>query len=250
MTRMDQILLNNPRYEHTHPSIKTGFASIDSRTAFLRKGTLSLLGARPGMGKTTVALQIAANVTSNGGTVLFFSQRNSALQIADRANELKKDLVTCERLFIEDRVGSVDEMHLAIQDVRIPIDLVIVDDLQDVYCTTKKRKHLCDPSRVCGTLKSIATHFKTSVLVISQVSREVENRIYHVPNPYDIKGWDQIKPFVDSCCLLKRDGYYEPEDEYANLSATLDFRPSTNNCCTVLMGWDHHNNCLREYALA
>ena len=56
MDRMDQFLLGKPKYDLNHPAIKTGLESIDSQTAFLRRGTLALLGSRPGMGKTTIAL--------------------------------------------------------------------------------------------------------------------------------------------------------------------------------------------------
>ena len=65
MDRMDQFLLGKPKYDLNHPAIKTGFESIDSQTTFLRRGTLALLGSRPGMGKTTIALQIASNITDD-----------------------------------------------------------------------------------------------------------------------------------------------------------------------------------------
>ena len=126
MDRMDQFLLGKPKYDLNHPAIKTGFESIDSKTTFLRRGTLALLGSRPGMGKTTIALQIASNITDAGGTVLVFSLRQSVSQVSDRVYALKRDLTSCSNFYTEDRVGNIDEMKLVMKDFRKPVDLILV----------------------------------------------------------------------------------------------------------------------------
>ena len=133
MDRMDQFLLGKPKYDLNHPAIRTGFESIDSQTTFLRRGTLALLGSRPGMGKTTIALQIASNITDAGGTVLVFSLRQSVSQVSDRVYAFKRDLTSCSNFYTEDRVGNIDEMKLVMKDFRKPVDLILVDCLQDVY---------------------------------------------------------------------------------------------------------------------
>ena len=58
MDRMDQFLLGKPKYDLNHPAIKTGFESIDLQTSFLRRGTLALLGSRPGMGTSESSVRM------------------------------------------------------------------------------------------------------------------------------------------------------------------------------------------------
>ena len=95
MDRMDQFLLGKPKYDLNHPAIKTGFESIDSQTTFLRRGTLALLGSRPGMGKTTICLLYtsAKRTKAKDGVailVLFFPQLNAIFRSGDMGHKLPK----------------------------------------------------------------------------------------------------------------------------------------------------------------
>ena len=168
MDRMDQFLLGKPKYDLNHPAIRTGFESIDSQTTFLRRGTLALLGSRPGMGKTTIALQIASNITDAGGTVLVFSLRQSVSQVSDRVYALKRDLTSCSNFYTEDRVGNIDEMKLVMKDFRKPVDLILVDCLQDVYYLSPKRHPVYSSPNACAALKVMARHHNAAVLALTQ----------------------------------------------------------------------------------
>ena len=246
MDRMDQFLLGKPKYDLNHPAIKTGFESIDLQTSFLRRGTLALLGSRPGMGKTTIALQIASNITDAGGTVLVFSLRQSVSQVSDRVYTFKRDLTSCCNFYAEDRVGNIDEMKLVMKDFRKPVDLILVDCLQDVYYLSPKRHPVYSSPNACAALKVMARHHNAAVLALTQISRAVEGRADHHPLLTDIPGWESIKQSVDSACLFSRGGYYEIEDEDTELPATLSFCPSTDKCCSVFMKWNHQANCLKD----
>lgn len=208
MDRMDQFLLGKPKYDLNHPAIRTGFESIDSQTTFLRRGTLALLGSRPGMGKTTIALQIASNITDAGGTVLVFSLRQSVSQVSDRVYAFKRDLTSCSNFYTEDRVGNIDEMKLVMKDFRKPVDLILVDCLQDVYYLSPKRHPVYSSSNACAALKVMARHHNAAVLALTQISRAVEGRADHHPLLTDIPGWESIKqldkqPFHISIFLHK-----------------------------------------------
>lgn len=155
-------------------------------------------------------------------------------------------LTSCSNFYTEDRVGNIDEMKLVMKDFRKPVDLILVDCLQDVYYISPKRHPVYSSPKACSALKVMARHHNTAVLALTQISRAVEGRADHHPLLTDIPGWESIKQSVDSACLFSRGGYYEIEDKDTELPATLSFCPSTDKCCSVFMKWNHQANCLKD----
>lgn len=150
--------LVNPNTTSIIPLLEQDLSQSTHQTTFLRRGTLALLGSRPGMGKTTIALQIASNITDAGGTVLVFSLRQSVSQVSDRVYAFKRDLTSCSNFYTEDRVGNIDEMKLVMKDFRKPVDLILVDCLQDVYYLSPKRHPVYSSPNACAALKVMARH--------------------------------------------------------------------------------------------
>lgn len=155
-------------------------------------------------------------------------------------------ITSCSNFYTEDRVGNIDEMKLVMKDFRKPVDLILVDCIQDVYYISPKKHPVYSSPKVCTALKVMARHHNAAVLALTQISRAVEGRADHHPLLTDIPGWESIKQSVDSACLLSRGGYYEIEDEDTELPATLSFCPSTDKCCSVFMKWNHQANCLKD----
>lgn len=92
MKPMYQVVLNEMNREKDFPVIKTGFPDIDNVTGYLREGSVSLMGARPAMGKHTLSAQLVGNMASDGYFVAWFSVVRSSYEIAQRIADTKREV--------------------------------------------------------------------------------------------------------------------------------------------------------------
>ncbi len=141
------------------------------------------------------------------------------------------------------RVTEIKEMDLMIRALEPLPDLVIIEQLQDLYRLSKSGNAVNDSEAACCRLKSLAQETHIAVLLLSQMSRAVERRKYHVPRPEDILQWQHIKKHLDTVCVFYRDGYYEIASNNI-VSATFIIRPSTSCCGTVFSKWDVNRHCI------
>ena len=144
---------------------------------------------------------------------------------------------------LEDRVTEIKEIDLMIRALEPRPDLVIIEQLQDLYRLSKSGNAVNDSEAACCKLKSLAQETHIAVLLLSQMSRAVERRKYHVPRPEDILQWQHIKKHLDTVCVFYRDGYYEIASNNI-VSATFIIRPSTSCCGTVFSKWDVNCHCI------
>ena len=220
------------------PGLRCGFHDLDSLTQGFQKSDLIILAGRPSMGKTAFVLNIAENILKTQKVpIIFFSLEMSKEQLIYRllSNEtgisqarlkignlyredwykLKSSIKNYSRLpfFID------DQANLTILDIRSKIKhilfeqnkigLIIIDYLQLlVNSKLKFENRVQEISQITRSLKNIAKEFQIPIIALSQLSRNVENRINKRPILSDLRESGSIEQDADLVLMLYRDSYY------------------------------------------
>ena len=231
--------------------LKTGFSDLDKKTAGLQKGDLVIIGARPAMGKTTFAQNLAYNIANiNKKGVLFFSMEMAANEIVDRMISDIADvdnwrmrtgnLSDEEFSRIGDALGEIDELPIYIDDTSSMtiaelrnkarramhdhgIGVVIVDYLQlmagsDRYAGNRVQ----EVTEISRGLKILARELEIPVVALAQLSRNVTGRDDPRPVLSDLRESGSIEQDADLVMFLHRPDYYKkPEEEDTNITELL-----------------------------
>lgn len=221
-------------------AVPTGFIDLDRLLGGLKRSDLILLAARPGLGKSSFAMNIAHHAAaSNHATVAVFALEMSREQLAQRmlASEagvdsvrLRLDLLSdAEQTRVMEAIGRLSELNIYIDDtpmVRIsemrskarrlhaeqPIDLIIVDYLQLVQGNGDNRvQELAEISRA---LKGLARELNVPVLALSQLSRAVETRSPHIPMLSDLRESGSLEQDADVVLFIYREDVYYTEKDW------------------------------------
>ena len=215
--------------------IKTGYSGLDSLMAGIGSTDLVLIGARPGMGKTALALNIAANVAMNTGMkVAIFSLEMSDEQLAARilssqamvsSTAMRTGAVTQDdwaRLAgAVDRLGKAkilidDSSNINVSAMKAKVrreggvGLVVVDYLQLMTGERKSDNRTLEISEITRNLKLMAKELRVPVICCSQLSRGVESRNSNNKRPQlsDLRESGSIEQDADSVIFIYRDEYY------------------------------------------
>ena len=236
-------------HENHLPGLSTGLSAIDQKISGLNKSDLILLAARPGMGKTSLALNVALNVAKGGKTVAVFSLEMSREQLATRLLS-SESLVENNRL----RTGLLRETDwekiagaatvLNRLDIRIDdnpllsvadmnakcrrldgLSLVVVDYLQlmtsaggNVRSGENRQQVVSDMSRM---LKIMAKELNVPVVCLSQLTRANEKRDDKRPMLSDLRESGAIEQDADIVMFLYRDDYYNEDSEKHNIAECI-----------------------------
>ncbi len=222
--------------------LKTGFRDLDKKTAGFQKGDLIIIGARPAMGKTTFAQNIAYNIASiNKKGVLFFSMEMAANEIVDRMIsdvsgvdnwKMRTGNLTEEEFQrIGDALGEMDELPLYIDDTSSmtivelrnkarramhdhDIGIVIVDYLQLIQGSDRyKGNRVQEVTEISRGLKILARELEIPVVALAQLSRSVTGRDDPRPVLSDIRESGSIEQDADLVMFLHRPDYYRQNDD-------------------------------------
>jgi replicative DNA helicase len=222
--------------------IPTGFKDLDATLAGFQKSDLIILAARPSMGKTAMALNLAQNVSVKAGkSVLLFSLEMSKEQLVDRLlaseagvnswNLRTGNLSDSDFERIGQAMGTLSEAQLFIDDTpgitvsdlrtksrreahKREIGLIIVDYLQLMSGGSKYgggENRVQEISEISRGLKSIARELNVPILALSQLSRSVESRSPQIPQLADLRESGSIEQDADVVMFLYRDDYYNPD---------------------------------------
>ena len=232
------------------PGISSGFSAIDAKISGLNKSDLILLAARPGMGKTSLALNIALNVGKNSGkTVAMFSLEMSKEQLATRLLS-SEALVENNRLITGDlretdwmkvaEAASVlsqadirldDNPLLTVSDMNAKcrridnLGLVVIDYLQLMSSAGGSRNQSESRqqavSEISRMLKIMAKELQVPVLCLSQLSRANEKRDDKRPMLSDLRESGAIEQDADIVLFLYRDDYYNSDSEKRNVAECI-----------------------------
>ena len=225
--------LNREADESVRP-VSTGIGDLDRVITGLNRSDLIILAARPGMGKTSFALNIARNVACKSKkSVAFFSLEMSKEQLASRllssealvgGTKLRTGKLTDEEwqrlipasdilknanLYIDDTPGiTITEMKSRLRRLR-QIDLVVVDYLQLMSSTRRIDSRVNEISEITRSLKIMAKELNVPVITLSQLSRASEQRPDHRPQLSDLRDSGSIEQDADIVLFLYREGYYD-----------------------------------------
>ena len=246
MESLLQVLKRKSMLEEQFPILRSGFDDLDSSPAILRRRTVSLLGARPGMGRSTLAAQIAANVAEAGGRVGWFSTVRTNSEVVDKILRVKPALLYPQSIALEDRIGDVRELRFAITKSGKQFDLVVIDDLQGMYHNSRRGQVVFNSGLICSAIREVARTQNTAFLILSRLRRRPEYRRNHIPLPTDLPHWSNIKDAIDSVFLLYREGYYVSEDSRFQIGALLA-GPNPERYAELPLIWDKSNSLFLPY---
>ena len=273
LTPISQVLLNvYARLEELAasdsaiPGLSTGLTDLDRAISGLNKSDLILLAARPGMGKTSMALNILLEAGKKSGkNVVFFSLEMSREQLALRLISSEcfvdnKKLVTgnlapedWEKIMVA--TESLNRSHILIDDdstVSVAdilakcrrvdnLGLVIIDYLQLMqsaggrqYSGENRQQVVSDISRA---LKIMAKELDVPVLCLSQLSRANESRSDKRPMLSDLRESGAIEQDADIVMFLYREGYYDKETPNPNLAECIIAKNRHGETRTVELQW-------------
>ena len=235
-------------HENHLPGLSTGLSAIDQKITGLNKSDLILLAARPGMGKTSLALNLALNVARGGKTVAVFSLEMSREQLATRLlssealvenNRLRTGLLretdwekiagaatVLNRLDIridDNPLLSVADMNAKCRRLE-GLALVVVDYLQLMTSAgggrggENRQQVVSDMSRM---LKIMAKELNVPVICLSQLSRANEKRDDKRPMLSDLRESGAIEQDADIVLFLYRDDYYNEDSEKHNIAECI-----------------------------
>lgn len=230
----DRLDMINSQNADEYLGVPTGIKDLDRVIMGLNKSDLILLAARPGMGKTSFALNIAENVAINKGKkVAFFSLEMSKEQLVSRILSTKGqipgqnlrmgklsdkewerlieagDMVSKSPIYIDDTPGiTIPEMKAKIRRLG-NFDLVIIDYLQLMSSARRIDNRVQEISEITRNLKIMAKELDVPVLTLSQLSRASEQRADHKPVLSDLRDSGSIEQDADIVLFLYREGYYE-----------------------------------------
>ena len=246
--------------------VPTGFVDLDYRTSGLHNSDLILVAARPAMGKSAFALNIATNAAVRAKVpVAIFSLEMSKEQMTNRIlcseamvdsakvrtgkiddDEWAKLAATSGELseagiYIDDTPGiSIMEIRAKCRKMKLEknIGLVVIDYLQLVQGSNKKggsrEQEIAEISR---SLKILAKEIDVPVIALSQLSRAPEQRIDHRPMLSDLRESGSIEQDADIVMFLYRDDYYSEDTEKKNIAEVIIAKHRSGATGTVELLW-------------
>ena len=241
--RIDQIKKHPDEIE----GVKTKLIGLDKILNGLHKTDLILLAARPSMGKTALALNMAANASMTGKTVAVFSLEMSRGQLANRLlsttsginshnmntgnlsdDDMEKLIVATDELsnlnlYIDDTPGlTMLEMRSKLRRLKqeTGLDLAVIDYLQLMQGGRQENRQQ-EISEISRSLKALARELDVPILALSQLSRSVEMRAEKKPQLSDLRESGSLEQDADIVLFLYRDEYYNKSAENENLAELI-----------------------------
>jgi replicative DNA helicase len=238
--------LHNSSSEMT--GIPSGYRDLDKMTSGFQRSDLIILAARPSVGKTAFALNVAQNVAARAGeTVAIFSLEMSAPQLVQRmlcaegnidANRMRTGtfqepdwekltmaIATLSKagIYIDDTPGiTVSQIRSKCRRLKAEsgLGIILIDYLQLIQGSGKENRQQ-EISAISRTLKGIARELDCTVIALSQLSRAVEQRQDKRPMLSDLRESGSIEQDADIVAFLYRDDYYDHESENKNVIEIL-----------------------------
>ena len=259
--RLKKLASADPKEKEQYIGIPTGFSYLDKVLGGgFHRSDFIVVGARPAMGKTSFALNVARNIAMKGRKVLFFSLEMSKEQLAQRiistearivSNKLRtgditdsdweklglalQNLINCELYFDDTANINVPEMKARALRMK-DIDCIVIDYLQLMSGTKRTDNRVNEVSEITRSLKMMAKDLNIPVVTCSQLSRGVaKNAGDHRPQMTDLRESGTIEQDADIVLMLHREDYYKNDPD-----AETD--PESVNIAEVIVGKNRHGS--------
>ena len=243
--------------------ISTGYGALDGIITGLNKSDLILIAARPGMGKTAFALNIASNVATKARkAVAVFSLEMSKEQLAQRLLSAEA-LVESQKLrmgnlsdedwekiaratgslagapiYIDDTAGAtVAEIKAKLRRVK-DLGLVVIDYLQLMSGNRRTDNRVQEVSEITRNLKILAKELNVPVITLSQLSRGTESRSDHKPMLSDLRESGSIEQDADIVLFLYREAYYNDQLDDKTEAKCIVAKNRHGQTGTISLYWD------------
>jgi replicative DNA helicase len=259
-------------YDHLHMlsssgkgkllGIPTGFSDLDRMITGLNRSDLVLLAARPAMGKSAFALNIAQNVAKHGEKVAFFSlemtrEQNVTRMLSTeslidnnalRTGELNADdwvrlaqaadTLSKSQLYIDDSSGiTVPEMKARCRRLK-NLGFIVIDYLQLMSSGRRIENRVQEVSEMTRNLKIMAKDLNVPILTLSQLSRGTESRQDHTPMLSDLRESGSIEQDADIVLFLYREEYYKQSEENHNQATCKIAKNRHGEVGDIQLHWD------------
>lgn len=246
--------------------VASGFADLDNKISGFHKSDLILIAARPSMGKSAFALNIATNAALNANTpVVVFSLEMSKTQCANRilcsqamvdSANFQKGEITDEDwsklaaasgeisdsagIYIDDTAGiTIAEIRAKCRKLKLEknIGMVVIDYLQLIQGSGKSPSREQEIAEISRSLKILAKEIKVPVIALSQLSRAPEARPDHRPMLQDLRESGSIEQDADIVMFIYRDDYYKPQEPPTNIAEIIIAKDRNGPIGTVELLW-------------
>ena len=221
--------------------VMTGYPDLDETLGGLQKADMIILGARPSLGKTTLALNIAINAARSGQRCGIFSLEMTRQQLALRVlsaesgvdfHRLRLGVYTFdEEQRIIDSIGRLSELPVYIDDTRFQtstemrskarrlslengLDVLVVDYLQLIQGRPGITNRVQEISEISRSLKILAGDLNVVLLTCSQLNRMLENRPSHRPQLSDLRDSGSLEQDADVVMFIHREDVYTTPEEW------------------------------------
>lgn len=273
LTKIDEVLLS--AYDHLNrisgadrekfKAAGSGYVALDNLISGLNRSDLIILAARPGVGKSSFAMNIAANVcrSSPDTEVVVFSLEMSKEQLVSRMlaaeslvenDHLMKGTITSSdweklakgadrmsvmNLYLDDTAGStVPQIKAKVRRLKKP-GLIIIDYLQLMNSGKRAENRVNEISEITRQLKLMAKELDVPVMTLSQLSRSVESRPDKRPLLSDLRESGSIEQDADIVMFLYREGYYNRDKaEDVNLAECIVAKNRHGSTGTINLRWN------------
>lgn len=269
------------RMEHTSTSsgVETGFIDFDQMTGGLQKSELIILAARPSMGKTALAMNMAEHAVLNGTPTLFVSLEMAAIELGDRllcslarvnGNRLRNGTITHDErrklinaaakisqapLFIDDSPSrTMTEIAANARRLKRSHDLglIVIDYLQLIDPDNSRDPRQEQVSKISRRLKGLAREMKVPVLCLGQLNRQVESSSSNKPQLSHLRESGAIEQDADIVMFVHREEYYmsnEEDREQVRGQADLLIRKNRSGPVgEVKLTWSHEFTRFENFA--
>ncbi len=245
--------------------VATGFLDLDRQTAGLQPSDLILLAARPSMGKTALALNIAEYVAFHEKQcVAIFSLEMSKDQLVNRLFSLESrvdaqklrtgnlnegewsalmegaETIAHSDLIIDDKPGiSIGELRSKCRKYKMEHDLklILIDYLQLMSGSGRADSRQQEVSEISRSLKALARELNVPVVALSQLSRAVESRPDHRPMMSDLRESGAIEQDADVVMFIYRDDYYNHDTEKKGIAEVIIAKQRNGPIGTIELKW-------------
>ena len=247
--------------------IDCGFKKVNRILGGLQPGKLYIIGARPSMGKSALAMNISEYV-SKDNNVLFISLEMSKKEYAQRLMigragvdvnkintgtitdeeiarvKLQKDYLNSLNLYIETkspcRVSDVELAIINLISTRGSCDLVVIDYLQLLTPSSTSRNRENEVAEMSRDIKSLAVKYNVPIIVLSQLSRALESREDKRPMLSDLRESGAIEQDADVVMFVYRDEWYNPDNPASRAAGDLLIRKNRGgkNNTDIEMCWN------------
>lgn len=260
-----EMMVENAKNAGKVHGLDTGFRDLNIRTGGFHGGELILIAGRPGMGKSSFAVNIAEHVAfQDMGTVAVFNLEMPKTQVVNRimcsqarveANKIKTGEISSEEWM---RIGRVmnrfyqapmyidDTPTISVSEIRAKcrrlkqtknLQLVVIDYLQLMQSSRRTESRQQEISEISRSLKILAKELNVPVVALSQLSRNVESRSDKRPMLSDLRESGAIEQDADIVMFLYRDEYYNKESADKGLAECIIAKHRSGETGSFKLGW-------------